>query len=66
MVVFLDGIHVEQKPYDRMISQGGNVDWFDFWLNGHEDADSEKAEQYARWRSLRALQEKNQKNAPKN
>jgi hypothetical protein len=53
MVVFLDGTHVEEKPYDRMISQNGNVDWFDFWLNNHEDADPEKAEQYTRWRDLR-------------
>jgi hypothetical protein len=29
------------------------VDWFDFWLNGHEDAASSKAEQYERWRKLR-------------
>jgi hypothetical protein len=30
------------------------VDWFDFWLNGHEVGDSEKAKQYAEWRALRA------------
>jgi hypothetical protein len=28
------------------------VDWFDFWLNGHEDPDPEKADQYRRWRGL--------------
>ncbi len=54
MVVFLDGVHLLEKPLDRLISQGGNVDWFDFWLNGHEDPDSVKAEQYERWRKLRA------------
>jgi dipeptidyl aminopeptidase/acylaminoacyl peptidase len=53
MVVFLDGVHVLEKPLNRMISQGGTVDWFDFWLNGHEDADPTKAEQYRRWRELR-------------
>jgi hypothetical protein len=53
MVVVRDGVHVLQKPWDRMISQGGNVDWFDFWLNHHEDPDSSKAAQYARWRTLR-------------
>jgi hypothetical protein len=64
MVVFLDGIHVEEKPYDRMISQDGNVDWFDFWLNHHEDADPAKADQYARWRELRKLQDQNRAAAP--
>lgn len=29
------------------------VDWFDFWLNDHEDPDPAKAEQYVRWRHLR-------------
>jgi dipeptidyl aminopeptidase/acylaminoacyl peptidase len=53
MIVFLDGVHLLQKPWDRMISQGGNVDWFDFWLNGHEDPDRAKADQYQRWRQLR-------------
>jgi hypothetical protein len=59
MVVFLDGVHVLQKPSNRMISQDGTVDWFDFWLNGHEDADPAKAEQYARWRELKKMQEQN-------
>jgi hypothetical protein len=53
MVVFLDGVHLLEKPWNRLISQGGNVDWFDFWLNGHEDP--AKADQYKRWRDLRAL-----------
>jgi hypothetical protein len=53
MVVFLDGVHVLEKPLNRLISQGGNVDWFDFWLNHHEDGDPAKAEQYDRWRKLR-------------
>ena len=59
MVVFLDGVHVLQKPSNRMISQDGTVDWFDFWLNGHEDADPAKAEQYARWSELRKQQGQN-------
>ena len=53
MVVFLDGVHELEKPWNRLISQGGNVDWFDFWLNGREDP--AKADQYKRWRDLRAL-----------
>lgn len=53
MVVFLDGVHVLEKPLNRLISQGGNVDWFDFWLNGHEDPDPAKADEFGRWRNLK-------------
>jgi hypothetical protein len=37
-----------------------NLDWFRFWLKGEEDPDPAKAEQYARWRELRKLQEARQ------
>jgi len=47
--------HVLTRPYHRYLSQQSAVDWFDFWLNGHEDPDPAKAEQYARWRELRKL-----------
>lgn len=47
--------HVLKRPYHRYLSQESAVDWFDFWLNGHEDADPAKAGQYARWRELRKL-----------
>ncbi len=48
--------HVLSNPKQRMISQGGTVDWMRFWLQGYEDPDPAKAEQYARWRELRKLQ----------
>lgn len=48
------GSHTLVKPWERLTSQGGTVDWHDFWLNGHEDEDPAKAEQYARWREMRA------------
>jgi len=60
MVMLQNGEHDLQKPWDRMISQGGNVDWFDFWLNGHEDPGPAKAEQYARWRKLREMRKANE------
>jgi dipeptidyl aminopeptidase/acylaminoacyl peptidase len=47
------GTHILVKPWDRMVSQEGNVDWFCFWLKNEEDPDPAKAEQYARWRELR-------------
>jgi hypothetical protein len=51
------GSHPVVKPWDRMTSQQGNVDWLVFWLKGEEDPDQAKAEQYARWHKLKRLQE---------
>jgi hypothetical protein len=47
------GLHNLTKPLQIFAHQEMLVDWFDFWLNGHEDAASSKAEQYERWRKLR-------------
>jgi dienelactone hydrolase len=52
-VVYPDGSHVLQKPTERLASQGGTVDWFRFWLQGYEDPDVAKSDQYRRWRELR-------------
>lgn len=54
LFVIPDGIHELVRPLERLASQGGNVDWFAFWLLGREDPDPLKAEQYRRWRALRA------------
>lgn len=60
-LVLIDyGTHPLSNPAERIASQGGNVDWFRFWLTGEEDPDPAKAGQYARWHELRKLQEKNQ------
>jgi dipeptidyl aminopeptidase/acylaminoacyl peptidase len=53
MVMTEDGEHILQKPWQRVVSQQGNVDWFAFWLKGEEDPDPARAEQYVRWRKLR-------------
>ena len=53
MVYLADGVHVLEKPWDRVVSQQGDVDWFRFWLKNEEDQDPSKADQYARWRDLR-------------
>jgi dipeptidyl aminopeptidase/acylaminoacyl peptidase len=55
MIYIPDGTHILEKPWERMTSQQGNVDWFCFWLKGEEDPDPAKAEQYTRWRHLRNL-----------
>ncbi len=51
------GTHLLVKPWERLVSQQGNVDWFDFWLQGVVDSDPAKAQEYARWRELRKLQQ---------
>ena len=55
LIYFPTGSHIQQKPQDRLASQGGSVDWFVFWLKGEEDADPFKIDKYKRWRRLRAL-----------
>ncbi len=54
------GTHILVKPWDRLISQEGTLDWFRFWLKGEEDPDPAKADQYTRWRELRKLQQSNE------
>jgi len=54
------GDHPLVKPWERMTSQEGNVDWFTFWLNDEEDANLQKTDQYTRWRELRRLRDENE------
>jgi dipeptidyl aminopeptidase/acylaminoacyl peptidase len=53
MIMLRNGEHILQKPWERLVSQQGNVDWFVFWLNDEEDPDPAKAQQYLRWRRLK-------------
>lgn len=55
--------HVLTNPQARMVSQGGSVDWFRFWLQDYEDPAPAKSDQYERWQKLRRLQEENQRRA---
>ena len=54
LLYFPTGAHIMEKPWDRLASQGGAVEWFAFWLKGEKDADPSKAEKYRRWQQLRA------------
>jgi dipeptidyl aminopeptidase/acylaminoacyl peptidase len=56
LMIIRDSEHLMTNPEERMISQGGTVDWFRFWLKGEEDSDPDKAQQYVRWRELRQRQ----------
>ena len=61
MVVVNTDEHVLTNPVERMASQGLSVDWFRFWLQGYEDPDPAKAEQYKRWGELKKMQAENEK-----
>jgi Prolyl oligopeptidase family len=47
------GRHNLSKPLQRLAQQEMLVDWFDFWLNAHEDPSQSKSAQYERWRKLK-------------
>jgi dipeptidyl aminopeptidase/acylaminoacyl peptidase len=49
-----DAQHTLVKPWERMASQQGNVDWFCFWLKGEVNPDSANREQNERWEALRS------------
>lgn len=55
MVYLPKGAHILQRPWDRIVSQQGDVDWFCFWLKGEENLDRGKIPQYKRWHELRDL-----------
>jgi hypothetical protein len=60
-LIFLpDATHLLVKPWERLTSQEGNVDWYVFWLKGEEDASVGKKSEFERWRKMR--QEMPQKN----
>ncbi len=60
LIYLPDAVHVVVKPLERLASEQGDVDWFRFWLKDEEDPDPAKADQYARWRELRRLNEQNE------
>jgi hypothetical protein len=61
-----DAAHNIVRPWERVTSQQGTVDWFRFWLQDYERtepiSDAEETtqqltDQYARWHKLRELQQ---------
>jgi dipeptidyl aminopeptidase/acylaminoacyl peptidase len=53
LIYIPDGTHLLVKPWERLTSQQGNVDWFSYWLKGEIDPDPRKREQYERWGLMR-------------
>jgi dipeptidyl aminopeptidase/acylaminoacyl peptidase len=54
--VMPNGVHDVFKVGERLHANHLLVDWFDFWLNDHEDLSAADSEQYPRWRLLRKQQ----------
>lgn len=54
MVIYDGELHNFVMPVARFASMERKVDWFNFWMLGKEDPDPAKAEQYARWRKMKA------------
>lgn len=52
LYVFPDEPHQKFQPRHKMAAYERNIDWFRFWLQGHEDPSTRKADQYRHWREL--------------
>lgn len=52
--IFPHETHLLYQPIHRFWNFSRQLDWFRFWLKGEEDPDPAKADQYARWRKMRA------------
>ena len=53
MYVFPNEPHQKFQPRHKLAVYERNVDWFRFWLQGYEDPDPAKREQYAHWQEMR-------------
>ena len=60
MFVYADELHVKNQPKHRYEIYQRNLDWFKFWLQGKENPDPDKQQQYVRWRALRQAMNKPQ------
>lgn len=54
LYVFPDEYHVKWQPRHRLAVYERGIDWFDFWLNGKENPDPARRDQYRVWEKLRA------------
>lgn len=57
--IFPEETHIKWQPAHLYNIMNRNLDWFRFWLQGIEDTDPAKADQYSRWQLLRQQQCRN-------
>ncbi len=53
MYVFPNEPHQKFQPKHKLAAYERNLDWFRFWLQGYEDPNPVKKQQYAHWREMR-------------
>lgn len=53
LYVFPNEPHQKFQPRHKLAVYERNLDWFRFWLQGYEDPDPAKREQYIHWRLMR-------------
>lgn len=58
LYVFPNEPHQKFQPRHKLAAYERNVDWFRFWLQGHEDPDPAKRGEYKRWRVMKAAGDK--------
>jgi len=53
LYVFPNEPHQKFQPRHKLAAYERNLDWFRFWLQGYEDPDPIKKQQYVHWREMR-------------
>ena len=53
LYVFPDEPHQKFQPKHKLAAYERNIDWFRFWLQGYEDPNPVKQQQYVHWREMR-------------
>jgi hypothetical protein len=56
LYVFPNEPHNKFQPKHKLAVYERNLDWFRFWLQGYEDPNPAKREQYIHWREMRDQQ----------
>lgn len=54
LYIFPNEPHQKFQPRHKLAAYERNIDWFRFWLQGYEDPDPVKHEEYKRWRAMKA------------
>ncbi|AZS19176.1 Atxe2 family lasso peptide isopeptidase [Caulobacter sp. FWC26] len=60
LYVFPNEPHNKTQPAHKLSTYQRNLDWFRFWLLEESDPDPKKADQYARWREMKARRDASQ------
>jgi hypothetical protein len=53
LYVFPNEPHLKFQPKHKLADYERNLDWFRFWLQGHEGPDPAKRAQYVRWDEMK-------------